>query len=172
MESIAALSNTLFGRLQNWLPNFLQSSPENFAQPLLNEGEILDLRLRVISQKTQPRDKYDTAHQRMGDTRAIHRGYGLDYEESRPYQPGDEPRYINWPLAARTGELYMKVFRGERRPGFFLLVHRRQTMRSETRSRLQDTQAATVATDLTLVALQRQAAGHGAVLDTNQQSPQ
>ena len=38
------------------------------------------------------------------------KGAGLSFVENRPYEPGDDPRYINWPLTARTGEPIMKRF--------------------------------------------------------------
>jgi len=108
----------------------------------------------------------------MGDTRSIHRGYGLDYEESRPYQPGDEPRYMNWQLTARTGELYMKVFREERRPAVFVMVDRRETMRFGTRARLKVTQAARAATCIAFAAQYDRASVGGVILDAVPQAPQ
>jgi uncharacterized protein (DUF58 family) len=77
----------------------------------------------------------------FGDARSVYRGYGMDYEESRPYQAGDELRYMNWRLTARTGEPYMKVFREERRPGVFIVIDRRSSMRFGSKVRLKVTQA-------------------------------
>lgn len=50
------------------------------------------------------------------------RGRGLDFEEVRQYTPGDDIRYIDWRVTARTGSAHSKVFSEEReRPGFILL---------------------------------------------------
>ena len=161
----------MFGSLRSWLPKLFISGPDDFTQPLLNKEEILDLRFRVTSQNTQPKNRYDTAHQRMGDTRSVHRGYGMDYEESRPYQAGDEPRYMNWSLTARTGELYMKVFREERRPGVFIMVDRRNAMRFGTRTRLKVTQAARAAACISFAAQQSHASVRGVILNADHQAP-
>ena len=73
---------------------------------------------------------------RTGDALSAFRGHGLEFEENRVYQPGDEPRLLNWRLYARTGDLYTRVFREERRPQVFLLVDRRAAMRFGSRRQL------------------------------------
>jgi uncharacterized protein (DUF58 family) len=65
----------------------------------------------------------------------------MDYDESRPYFPGDELRFMNWRVTARTGEPHMKVFREERKPSVFIVVDRRQNMCFGTRRRLKVSQA-------------------------------
>ncbi|GAF89863.1 unnamed protein product, partial [marine sediment metagenome] len=40
----------------------------------------------------------------------------MDFQDHRPYVPGDDPRYINWQAYARTGEYSMKLYREEVRP--------------------------------------------------------
>ena len=42
------------------------------------------------------------------------RGGGLEFEESRPYAPGDDVACIDWNATARTGDLFVKRFREER----------------------------------------------------------
>ncbi len=42
------------------------------------------------------------------------RGGGMEFDESRPYAPGDDARNIDWNARARSGELYVKHFREER----------------------------------------------------------
>ncbi|MEO0448209.1 MAG: DUF58 domain-containing protein [Verrucomicrobiota bacterium] len=43
-------------------------------------------------------------------------GTSLDFRDHRVYQPGDDPRHINWQAYARTGTYTMKVFEEEVRP--------------------------------------------------------
>jgi uncharacterized protein (DUF58 family) len=113
--------------------------------PLLDEAAIQALARRAVSGKGIAGSR-EVDYPLHGDSPARRLGAGLDYEESRPFQHGDEPRFMNWRLLARTGEHFVKVFREERRPGVFLLVDRRAGMRFGTRRRLKAAQAARVAT--------------------------
>ena len=135
----------LIKQLKQHIPSRWFIAAKNTHRPLLNNTEILDLLLRVQGKKNTRRHKHEIASKQIGDIRSLYRGYGMDYEESRRYQAGDDTRYMNWQLSARTGTLYMKVFREERQPGVFILLDRRASMRFGTQSRLKITQAARAA---------------------------
>lgn len=49
-------------------------------------------------------------------------GGSPDFEDHRPYFPGDDVRHINWQAYARTGAYTMKVFRAEVSPAVDLIV--------------------------------------------------
>lgn len=49
-----------------------------------------------------------------GSFASAFRGGGLEYEESRPYAPGDDIASFDWNTTARTGEPHVKRFRPER----------------------------------------------------------
>lgn len=50
------------------------------------------------------------------------RGRGMDYQESRTYQPGDDIRNMDWRVTARAGRPHTKLFQEEReRPVIFLI---------------------------------------------------
>ncbi len=53
---------------------------------------------------------------------AAFRGGGIEFEESRPYVPGDDVRSLDWNATARTGEPYVKRFREERDQSVVLLL--------------------------------------------------
>ncbi len=57
-----------------------------------------------------------------GGYRSTFRGQGIEFEEVRPYQPGDEIRSIDWNVTARTGEPFVKSYREERQLTIHLLV--------------------------------------------------
>ncbi len=42
------------------------------------------------------------------------RGRGMEYHESRLYQPGDDIRAIDWRVTARSGDTHTKIYREER----------------------------------------------------------
>ncbi len=134
-------------------------------QPLLNNKEILALLFRVQSKNKAHHPKHDISFRKLGDIRSVFRGQGMDYEESRQYQSGDDPRYMNWQLSARTGQHYMKVFREERQPGVFILIDRRDTMRFGTRKRLKVTQAVRVAATAGFSAQEKNFSIGGIILD-------
>ncbi len=109
--------------------------------PLLDSADIADLRRRALDAvSVQPRQR-SVLHIQHGEHLSPRRGYGLDYEESRVYQPGDDVRFMNWRLAARTGEMHIKVFREERQPSAWILLDWRGSMRFGTQVRLKTTQA-------------------------------
>ena len=45
--------------------------------------------------------------------RSPRRGFSVEFVEHRQYQPGDEPRYVDWKLLGRTDRLYVKQFEEE-----------------------------------------------------------
>jgi uncharacterized protein (DUF58 family) len=49
-----------------------------------------------------------------GEYNSAFRGHGMEFEEVREYQPGDEIRTIDWNVTARTGHPFVKRFREER----------------------------------------------------------
>ena len=136
-------------------------------QPLISNEEILELLLRVQGNRKTFQYNNDIAFRQIGDVRSVYRGHGMDYEESRRYQPGDDPRYMNWQLSARTGQQYMKIFREERQPGVFILVDRRRSMRFGTQQRLKITQAVRAATIVAFSAQENNYSIGGAILDND-----
>ena len=49
-----------------------------------------------------------------GEYRSAFRGQGMEFEEVRPYVPGDDVRHIDWNVTARAGAPFIKEFREER----------------------------------------------------------
>ncbi|MEX0619592.1 MAG: DUF58 domain-containing protein [Pseudohongiellaceae bacterium] len=56
------------------------------------------------------------------------RGRGIDFEEFRPYQPGDDIRLIDWRVTARTSKPFTKVFREERERPVIIAVDQTHNM--------------------------------------------
>ncbi len=57
-----------------------------------------------------------------GQYESAFRGRGMEFEEVREYQPGDDVRTIDWNVTARMGRPYIKLFREERELVVMLLV--------------------------------------------------
>ncbi len=79
---------------------------------------------------------------RPGRVRAMHsgshlsafKGLGMELEEVRPYQPGDDLYSIDWRVTARTGQAHTKVFREERERPVLIWVDFRHAMFFGTRN--------------------------------------
>ena len=63
-----------------------------------------------------------------GGYRSRFRGRGMEFDEARPYQPGDDVRAIDWRVTARTATTYTKVFREERERPVLIAVDLRSPM--------------------------------------------
>lgn len=153
----------------DWWPQRSNSVHQQNA-PLISRDEILSLRSRVEQQNATVNYRHEVEHRTLGDARSVYRGYGMDYDESRPYFPGDELRMMNWRVTARTGEPHMKVFREERKPGVFILLDRRKNMRFGTRRRLKVAQAVRVAVELAFKARLQNASVAAVLLQSNEKS--
>lgn len=61
-------------------------------------------------------------HLLAGEFHSVFRGQGIEFEDVRPYQPGDDVRSMDWRVTARTGEPHIKRYIEEREQFFYLLV--------------------------------------------------
>jgi uncharacterized protein (DUF58 family) len=57
-----------------------------------------------------------------GQYHSVFKGQGMEFEEVRPYLPGDDIRSIDWNVTARTGHPYIKKFVEERELTVMLAV--------------------------------------------------
>jgi uncharacterized protein (DUF58 family) len=68
-----------------------------------------------------------------GGTESVFKGRGVEFEEVRPYVPGDEVRDIDWNVTARLGMPYVKRFVEERELTVMLVVDVSRSMLFGTR---------------------------------------
>lgn len=61
------------------------------------------------------------------------RGRGMDFEETRGYQPGDDIRFMDWRVMARSGRAHTKLFREERERPVFIVLDQSISMRFGSR---------------------------------------
>jgi len=57
-----------------------------------------------------------------GSYLSVFKGRGIEFDEVRPYQYGDDVRAVDWNVTARMGELYIKRFIEERELTVLLMV--------------------------------------------------
>jgi uncharacterized protein (DUF58 family) len=76
---------------------------------------------------------------------SVFRGAGVNFEEVREYREGDDIRYMDWKVTARTNEPHMKIFREERERSVVLCVDKGPHMNFGTRGTFKSVQAARAA---------------------------
>ena len=74
--------------------------PEPFTAKFLGQLEALRLRTRKEFLGGHP-----------GSYASPRRGTSLEFADYRRYSPGDDLRYLDWGIYARSDRLYVKVFR-------------------------------------------------------------
>ncbi|MDR0443799.1 MAG: DUF58 domain-containing protein [Treponema sp.] len=57
-----------------------------------------------------------------GNFRSIFKGHGIEFDEARHYEAGDDIRSIDWNVSARFGTPYVKMYREERELTIMLLL--------------------------------------------------
>ena len=86
----------------------------------LSIDELLALRREAMALDLS--SNYRVSSTLAGGYRSKFRGRGMDFDEVRPYLPGDDIRNIDWRVTARTGKPHTKLFREERERPVFLLL--------------------------------------------------
>ena len=84
-------------------------------------------------------------HSMTGAHGSRFRGRGMEFAESRIYQPGDDVRSIDWRVTARTGRPHTKLFQEERERPVILLVDLGASMFFGTRTAFKSVLAAETA---------------------------
>lgn len=83
---------------------------------LIDENLIAKIKGIQIRAKSLVNDVF------AGDYVSAFKGRGLEFEEVREYQPGDDVRTIDWNVTARTDRPFVKTFRDERELTVMFLV--------------------------------------------------
>lgn len=78
-----------------------------------------DLLKKVKKLEIKTRRKVDSTF--AGEYHSAFKGQGLEFDEVRLYQFGDDIRSIDWNVTAKTGQVYIKKFREEREQTMFVL---------------------------------------------------
>ena len=120
-----------------------ETRPESLASKLISPQALmaiknLELRARIVVE---------------GFWHGIHRspyhGFSVEFTEYRQYSPGDDPRYLDWQLYARSDRYYITKFEDETNLRCYLLVDHSRSMDygslGYTKSQYANTLAATMA---------------------------
>ena len=123
-------------------------------KPLLTIPELENLQRRTLQLQAQRRRP--VASRFAGPVMSVFRGRGMELEDLRAYQAGDDVRHMAWRATARSGRAITKVFRDERQRLVYIVIDRGPTMAFGTRREIKAATAARAAALLTFSALARQ----------------
>jgi len=75
-----------------------------------------------------PLENHSNSSQLAGSRKSALRGRGIDFDEVRLYQAGDDMRTVDWRVTARTGKMHTKVFHEEKERPVLLVLDLRSGM--------------------------------------------
>ena len=88
----------------------------------MSDSTLLDKSLIAKIRGIQFRAKYLVTDSFAGEYQSAFKGRGIEFEEVREYQPGDDVRSIDWNVTARSGRPFIKLHRDERELTVMFLV--------------------------------------------------
>jgi len=88
-----------------------------------------------------------------GEYHSVFKGQGMEFDEVREYQIGDDIRTIDWNVTARTGKAHIKKFSEERELTVMLLVDASPSCRFSTVNKLKNKLSAEISSVLALSAI-------------------
>ncbi|MDT8321412.1 MAG: DUF58 domain-containing protein [Xanthomonadales bacterium] len=119
----------------------------------LTSAELIALRPRCQALRLPMRQAAASAL--AGAYRSRFRGRGVDFVESRNYQPGDDIRNMDWRVTARTGRPHTKVFQEERERPVLVVLDASSSLFFGTRKRLKSVAAGELAAAIAWSAVRR-----------------
>ena len=119
----------------------------------LTPSELIALRPRCHALRLPMRQPAASAL--AGAYRSRFRGRGVDFLESRNYQPGDDIRNMDWRVTARTGRAHTKVFQEERERPVLVVMDASPSLYFGTRRRLKSVAAGQMAAAIAWSAVRR-----------------
>ena len=126
-------------------------------------GDLLRLRPDRNLSGFAPQGK--VSMEQFGLNRSVFRGRGMEFDESRIYQPGDDIRTIDWRVTARTGKMHSKLYQEEKERKVYILLDCRDMMHFGTRIRFKSVTGAQIAALLSWIAIDGGDCIGGSVLD-------
>lgn len=106
-------------------------------------------------------------HQMSGQYLAKTKGRGMEFDEARHYQPGDDVRTIDWRVTARTGKTHTKIFREEKDRPVFVFCDLLPSMRFGSQLLFKSVQACHLSALIAWTAKQRGDKIGGLILSEN-----
>jgi uncharacterized protein (DUF58 family) len=93
-----------------------------------SSDEVLAPELMARVRQIQLRTRRMVSTALAGAYRSTFRGSGIEFDDIRPYQPGDDVRSIDWKRTARAGDAFIKTYVEERELNLVFAVDTSRSM--------------------------------------------
>ena len=97
-------------------------STPNTSTPRIDPASLMRIKNLQLRAKVVVEGFFSGLH------RSPYHGFSVEFSEYREYSPGDDPRYLDWHLYARTDRYYIKRFEDETNLRCSLLVDTSRSM--------------------------------------------
>ncbi|MBT5228989.1 MAG: DUF58 domain-containing protein, partial [Methylococcales bacterium] len=132
-----------------WRTKDNASAKPSLENKVLNSATYLDL-------QTMMGYRYDAKKLALAKQASVHskqpsghrtklRGRGIDFDEVRRYEPGDDIRTMNWRVMAKTGNPFTKLFHDERERPVILWLDYNPSMFFATKNHFKSVVASKIA---------------------------
>jgi uncharacterized protein (DUF58 family) len=120
------------------------AAPDSTARPasLIDPKSLMSIRNLELRARVVVEGFWSGIH------RSPHHGFSVEFTEYRQYAPGDDPRYLDWRVFARSDRYFIKRFEDETNLRCQLLVDRSRSMTFGSLSYTKADYAATMAATL------------------------
>ena len=102
------------------MPSLIQASPQR--------GQLIDTRALMQIRSLELRARIVAQGFWSGIHRSPYHGFSAEFTEYREYTPGDDPRYLDWRLYARSDRYYIKKFEDETNLRCHILLDQSRSM--------------------------------------------
>ena len=120
----------------------MASAASSAAASFLDPAALMSIRNLELRARTVVEGFWHGLH------RSPYHGFSVEFTEYRPYSPGDDPRYLDWRLVARTDRYFIKKFEDETNLRCHLLVDSSRSMTFGSRGYTKHDYARTLAATL------------------------
>ncbi len=130
-------------------PTTLSGKTSGSATPAASNRNLIDPQTLMSIRNLELRARVVVEGFWHGMHRSPYHGFSVEFSEYREYSPGDDPRYLDWRLFARSDRYYIKKFEDETNLRCHLLVDNSRSMSygslGYTKAQYANTLAATLA---------------------------
>jgi uncharacterized protein (DUF58 family) len=122
--------------------------PATAANPALASAKLIDPQALMTIRSLELRARAVVEGFWSGLHRSPYHGFSVEFTEYRQYTPGDDPRYLDWKVFARTDRYFIKKYEDETNLRVHLLVDQSRSMDYGSTGYTKATYASTLAATL------------------------